>query len=184
LQSRIGPKAPGVFPDPGRSKASKPQIPLYLLFMVLPRLFWFEIYVFRLLALHGSSGSSHVDQQGRRRCRRRRYVVFRLLLTLLAVLDLSFDLRPLRSLSWFLVAWVAGKKKKEVKKETKLGMAYKKDDNFGEWYSEVRFGASLICIAVFVRFTSDSARGPREIMSGGIPCLNLAEFNFFFCLKY
>jgi prolyl-tRNA synthetase len=28
-------------------------------------------------------------------------------------------------------------KKKEVKKETKLGMAYKKDDNFGEWYSEV-----------------------------------------------
>uniref|UniRef100_M8BU16 Uncharacterized protein n=1 Tax=Aegilops tauschii TaxID=37682 RepID=M8BU16_AEGTA len=28
--------------------------------------------------------------------------------------------------------------KKEVKKETKLGMAYKKDDNFGEWYSEVR----------------------------------------------
>ena len=35
--------------------------------------------------------------------------------------------------------WVAGKKKKEVKKETKLGLAYKKDDNFGEWYSEVRF---------------------------------------------
>jgi hypothetical protein len=90
----------------------------------------------------------------------------------------------LRSLSWFLGPRVAGKKKKEVKKETKLGMAYKKDDNFGEWYSEVRFGASLICIAVFVRFTSDSARGPREIMSGGIPCLNLAEFNFFFCLKY
>ena len=33
---------------------------------------------------------------------------------------------------------LAGGKKKEVKKETKLGMAYKKDDNFGEWYSEVR----------------------------------------------
>ncbi|KAE8797412.1 DEAD-box ATP-dependent RNA helicase 27 [Hordeum vulgare] len=31
-----------------------------------------------------------------------------------------------------------GKKKKEVKKETKLGMAYKKDDNFGEWYSEIQ----------------------------------------------
>lgn len=26
-----------------------------------------------------------------------------------------------------------------MKKETKLGMAYKKDDNFGEWYSEVGF---------------------------------------------
>jgi hypothetical protein len=25
-----------------------------------------------------------------------------------------------------------------VKKETKLGMAYKKDENFGEWFSEVR----------------------------------------------
>jgi prolyl-tRNA synthetase len=49
----------------------------------------------------------------------------------------------LRSLSWFLGPRVAGKKKKEVKKETKLGMAYKKDDNFGEWYSEVRFLASL-----------------------------------------
>ena len=34
---------------------------------------------------------------------------------------------------------LAGGKKKEVKKETKLGMAYKKDDNFGEWYSEVRW---------------------------------------------
>ncbi|KAE8768188.1 ribosomal protein [Hordeum vulgare] len=33
----------------------------------------------------------------------------------------------------------SGKKKKEVKKETKLGMAYKKDDKFGEWYSEVHF---------------------------------------------
>ena len=32
--------------------------------------------------------------------------------------------------------WFAGKK--EVKKETKLRMAYKKDDNFGEWYSEAR----------------------------------------------
>ncbi|KAG6436412.1 hypothetical protein SASPL_101310 [Salvia splendens] len=29
-------------------------------------------------------------------------------------------------------------KKKEVKKETGLGLSYKKDDNFGEWYSEVR----------------------------------------------
>jgi len=39
---------------------------------------------------------------------------------------------------------LAGGKKKEVKKETKLGMAYKKDENFGEWYSEVRW--------VFIRF--------------------------------
>lgn len=29
-------------------------------------------------------------------------------------------------------------KKKEVKKETGLGLSYKKDENFGEWYSEVR----------------------------------------------
>lgn len=28
-------------------------------------------------------------------------------------------------------------KKKEVKKETGLGLSAKKDDNFGEWYSEV-----------------------------------------------
>lgn len=28
-------------------------------------------------------------------------------------------------------------KKKEVKKETGLGLSYKKDENFGEWYSEV-----------------------------------------------
>lgn len=27
---------------------------------------------------------------------------------------------------------------KEVKKETKLGMTVKKNDNFGDWYSEVR----------------------------------------------
>jgi hypothetical protein len=28
-------------------------------------------------------------------------------------------------------------------KETKLGMSFKKDDKFGEWYSEVRFFAFL-----------------------------------------
>lgn len=28
-------------------------------------------------------------------------------------------------------------KKKEVKKETGLGLTYRKDENFGEWYSEV-----------------------------------------------
>ena len=33
----------------------------------------------------------------------------------------------------------SGGKKKEVKKETGLGISYKKDDNFGEWYSEVYF---------------------------------------------
>jgi prolyl-tRNA synthetase len=37
-----------------------------------------------------------------------------------------------------------GGKKKEVKKETKLGMAYKKDDNFGEWYSEVVVNSEMI----------------------------------------
>lgn len=30
-----------------------------------------------------------------------------------------------------------GKKKKDVKKETGLGLSVKKDENFGEWYSEV-----------------------------------------------
>ncbi|ONM14705.1 Proline--tRNA ligase cytoplasmic [Zea mays] len=37
-----------------------------------------------------------------------------------------------------------GGKKKEVKKETKLGMAYRKDDNFGEWYSEVVVNSEMI----------------------------------------
>ncbi|ONM14709.1 Proline--tRNA ligase cytoplasmic [Zea mays] len=43
------------------------------------------------------------------------------------------------------LAWsrMAGKKK-EVKKETKLGMAYRKDDNFGEWYSEVVVNSEMI----------------------------------------
>lgn len=30
-----------------------------------------------------------------------------------------------------------GNKKKDVKKETGLGLSVKKDENFGEWYSEV-----------------------------------------------
>lgn len=34
-------------------------------------------------------------------------------------------------------AGTSGKKKKDVKKETGLGLSAKKDDNFGEWYSEV-----------------------------------------------
>lgn len=34
--------------------------------------------------------------------------------------------------------WFAGGgKKKEVKKETGLGLTYKKDEDFGNWYSEV-----------------------------------------------
>ena len=32
---------------------------------------------------------------------------------------------------------MAGGKKKEVKKETGLGLSFKKEENFGEWYSEV-----------------------------------------------
>ncbi|XP_020098638.1 proline--tRNA ligase, cytoplasmic-like isoform X4 [Ananas comosus] len=35
-------------------------------------------------------------------------------------------------------------KKKEVKKETKLGLTYKKDENFGEWYSEVVVSSEMI----------------------------------------
>lgn len=50
-------------------------------------------------------------------------------------------------------AWVAGKKKK-VKMETKLGMAYKKDDNFGEWYSEVRLRSFPSVGLVAVRFST------------------------------
>ncbi|KAL9267640.1 Proline--tRNA ligase, cytoplasmic-like protein, partial [Drosera capensis] len=37
-----------------------------------------------------------------------------------------------------------GRKKKVVKKETGLGMTYKKDENFGEWYSEVVVNAEMI----------------------------------------
>ncbi|CAA7395923.1 unnamed protein product [Spirodela intermedia] len=35
-------------------------------------------------------------------------------------------------------------KKKEVKKETGLGLTYKKDENFGEWYSEVVVSSEMI----------------------------------------
>lgn len=34
-------------------------------------------------------------------------------------------------------AFAGGKKKKEVKKETGLGLTNHKAENFGEWYSEV-----------------------------------------------
>ncbi|GAB4843682.1 hypothetical protein Ancab_013646 [Ancistrocladus abbreviatus] len=37
-----------------------------------------------------------------------------------------------------------GGKKKEVKKETGLGLSFKKDENFGEWYSEVVVNAEMI----------------------------------------
>lgn len=35
-------------------------------------------------------------------------------------------------------------KKKEVKKETRLGLTFKKDENFGEWYSEVVVNGEMI----------------------------------------
>ncbi|XP_031131641.1 proline--tRNA ligase, cytoplasmic-like [Ipomoea triloba] len=38
----------------------------------------------------------------------------------------------------------AAGKKKEVKKETGLGLTYKKDENFGEWYSEVVVTSEMI----------------------------------------
>ncbi|KAL9243175.1 hypothetical protein vseg_017096 [Gypsophila vaccaria] len=38
----------------------------------------------------------------------------------------------------------SGGKKKEVKKETGLGLSFKKDDNFGEWYSEVVVNGEMI----------------------------------------
>lgn len=37
----------------------------------------------------------------------------------------------------FLLSYFLEGKKKEVKKETGLGLTHKKDENFGEWYSEV-----------------------------------------------
>ena len=43
---------------------------------------------------------------------------------------------------FFVVHWAGGKK--EVKKETGLGLTNKKDDNFGEWYSEVLFRARFL----------------------------------------
>lgn len=48
-----------------------------------------------------------------------------MLLCLLLMLCVIFDL--------------VGGKKKEVKKETGLGLVNRKDENFGEWYSEVCF---------------------------------------------
>ncbi|KAM7487962.1 hypothetical protein LguiB_025446 [Lonicera macranthoides] len=38
----------------------------------------------------------------------------------------------------------SGGKKKEVKKETGLGLTHKKDENFGEWYSEVVVNGEMI----------------------------------------
>ncbi|KAK9684671.1 hypothetical protein RND81_10G224500 [Saponaria officinalis] len=38
----------------------------------------------------------------------------------------------------------SGGKKKEVKKETGLGLSFKKDENFGEWYSEVVVNGEMI----------------------------------------
>ncbi|KAF5462325.1 hypothetical protein F2P56_018344 [Juglans regia] len=37
-----------------------------------------------------------------------------------------------------------GVKRKEVKKETGLGLTNCKDDNFGEWYSEVCLNVSIV----------------------------------------
>lgn len=45
----------------------------------------------------------------------------------------------------------SGGKKKEVKKETGLGLTHKKDENFGEWYSEV-------LIAPFIYFSFPLSR--------------------------
>lgn len=42
-------------------------------------------------------------------------------------------------------AGTSGKKKKDVKKETGLGLSVKKDENFGEWYSEVCLSSKLFC---------------------------------------
>ncbi|CAL5433592.1 unnamed protein product [Camellia sinensis] len=38
----------------------------------------------------------------------------------------------------------SGGKKEEVKKESGLGLFYKKDENFGEWYSEVVVSGEMI----------------------------------------
>jgi hypothetical protein len=51
------------------------------------------------------------------------------------------NLIPLLSLMHYF--FLPPAKKKEVKKETKLGMTFKKDDNFGEWYSEVCHSCAL-----------------------------------------
>lgn len=56
-------------------------------------------------------------------------------------------------ITWNFSGSVAQKKKKEVKKETGLGLTYKKDENFGEWYSEVfdlRFYFWLIYLAMII----------------------------------
>jgi len=49
---------------------------------------------------------------------------------------------------------VGGGKKKEVKKETGLGLTNKKAENFGEWYSEVHT-IQLKDLFVFFSFSPD-----------------------------
>lgn len=49
----------------------------------------------------------------------------------------------------FMLLTIPGGKKKEVKKETGLGLSHKKDENFGEWYSEVCRGCSIIFFGFF-----------------------------------
>ncbi|KAJ0112039.1 hypothetical protein Patl1_00778 [Pistacia atlantica] len=44
----------------------------------------------------------------------------------------------------FMFLTIPGGKKKEVKKETGLGLSHKKDENFGEWYSEVIVNGEMI----------------------------------------
>lgn len=39
-----------------------------------------------------------------------------------------------------------GKKQETVKKQTKLGIETKKDDNYSEWYSQVNFKANFIFV--------------------------------------
>ncbi|KAG5514067.1 hypothetical protein RHGRI_035466 [Rhododendron griersonianum] len=48
------------------------------------------------------------------------------------------------SVFFFTLLKISQGKKKEVKKETGLGLSAKKDDNFGEWYSEVVVSGELI----------------------------------------
>ena len=54
----------------------------------------------------------------------------------------SFDPRPSAYFFQFVVVGWTDAKAKDVKKETKLGLPFKKDENFGDWYSDVSFRAS------------------------------------------
>lgn len=61
----------------------------------------------------------------------------------LYVLDTVILLQFIRGMNSIVFGCILAAKKKEVKKETRLGLTYKKDNDFGEWYSEVHMSTNI-----------------------------------------